>query len=166
MTYRSGRAGTILQAALRGAAAGAAGVAAMTATEVIEQRFTGRPDSFVGARALLALLGRPVGDTARPLAWNHAMHWGTGAVLGLLRGTWAVTGLRGAEAHVLFAVVRLAVDQTVENATGVGAPPRTWPSRERVIDVVHKAVYAVSTGIVAESLIRPTLESHRGRTSH
>jgi alkylhydroperoxidase/carboxymuconolactone decarboxylase family protein YurZ len=94
------------------------------------------------------------------------MHWGTGALMGALRGVWAVVGLRGVPAHVAHTVVRLATDQTLENATGVGAPPPTWPRGERVADYVHKAIYAVATGIVAERMIAPKLESRRGTTSH
>ena len=62
--------------------------------------------------------------------------------------------------------VRLSTDQTLENATGVGAPPSTWPREELVIDVLHKAVYSVATGLLAERLIRPDLQSGRGRRSH
>ena len=68
------------------------------------------------------------------------MHWGTGAVLGALRGMWAVVGLRSVEAAVAHSIVRLATDQTLENVTGVGAPPSTWPRMERLIDYLHKAV--------------------------
>src|SRR4051812_384383 len=42
------------RAALRGAVAGLAGVAVMTAGEELEQRFTHRPDSYVPARTLTA----------------------------------------------------------------------------------------------------------------
>ena len=156
----------LLSAALRGALAGLIGVAAMTLTEKVEQRITGRPDSYVPARALLTLLGRHPTDAERPLAWNHAMHWGTGALVGALRGIWAIVGLRGARAHVAYTTLRLATDQTIENATGVGAPPRTWPLREQVVDYVHKGVFAIVTGLVAERLIEPVLESRRGTTSH
>jgi hypothetical protein len=62
--------------------------------------------------------------------------------------------------------VRLATDQTFENATGQGAPPRTWPAGEELVDVAHKAVYSLVTGLVAERLIAPVLESRRGITSH
>ncbi|MCZ9352540.1 hypothetical protein NGM36_22690 [Streptomyces mutabilis] len=51
-----------------------------------------------------------------------------------------------------FAVVRLTTDQILENATGVGAPPQTWPRRELVIDLLHKSVYAFATGAVADAL--------------
>jgi hypothetical protein len=94
------------------------------------------------------------------------MHWGTGAALGALRGVWAAVGLRGIQASLAHTVVRLATDQTLENATGVGAPPSTWPPAERIVDVLHKAVYATATGVVAERLVPPDLQSRRGRTSH
>ncbi len=94
------------------------------------------------------------------------MHWGTGAVLGVLRGVWAEVGLRGPRAHVAHTVVRLATDQTLENATGVGAPPHTWPVAEQVVDVAHKTVYSVVTGLAAERLVAPALASRRGTSSH
>ncbi|MDG9684338.1 hypothetical protein QC334_16640 [Streptomyces sp. DH18] len=64
----------------------------------------------------------------------------------------AHAGLRGPLASAQFTVVRLTTDQLLENATGVGAPPSTWPREELVIDVVHKAVYAFATGAVADAL--------------
>jgi hypothetical protein len=138
----------------------------MTAAEKVEQAFTGRANSYVPARALMALVGRDPGDEVRSAVWNHAMHWGTGAMLGALRGVWSAIGIRGAEATIAHTVVRLAFDQTVENATGVGAPPPTWPSQERVVDVTHKAIYSLVTGLVADRSIAPALESRRGVDSH
>jgi hypothetical protein len=160
------RARALLPAAGRGAAAGLVGVAVMTAVEKVEQAITHRPDSYIPARTLLTLVGRHPSDADRPTVWNHAMHYGTGAVLGALRGVWAAVGLRGPQAHLAHTVVRLSTDQTLENVTGVGAPPSTWPREEWVVDVLHKAVYSVTTGLLAERLIRPDLESRRGRLSH
>ena len=162
----TGRLSGLARAWGQGAVAGLAGVAVMTAGEKLEQALTGRPDSYVPARALLTLLGRPVGDTEQPPVWNHLMHWGTGALVGGLRGVWSATGIRGPVATTWHTVVRLAFDQTVENATGAGAPPMTWPVGEQVVDVVHKGVYATVTGLVADAWIRPDLRPLRGRTSH
>jgi hypothetical protein len=161
-----GRGGVLLSAAGRGAVAGLLGVAVMTVAEKVEQAITHRPDSYIPARTLLTLLGRHPSDQDRPAMWNHAMHYGTGTALGALRGVWAAVGLRGPQAHLAHTVVRLSTDQTLENATGVGAPPSTWPRDEWVVDVLHKAVYSVATGLLAERLIRPDLQSRRGRRSH
>jgi hypothetical protein len=156
----------LLGAAARGAVCGLAGVAVMTAGEKVEQSLTRRPNSYVPARTLLTLLGRRPDEREKPLAWNHVMHWGTGAVLGSLRGIWAVTGIRGPLANSKHTVVRLAFDQTLENATGAGAPPASWPGKEQMLDVTHKAVYSLATGLVADRWIQPVLESRRGTTSH
>ena len=164
---RSNRPAVLRAAAARGVAAGLLGVAVMTAAEKLEQAATQRPDSHVPGRALLTLLtGQQPDDREQPVLANHAMHWGTGALLGALRGMWAAVGLRGPRAHLAHTVVRLSFDQTMENCTGVGAPPHTWPMREQVVDVGHKAVFSLVTGLLAERLVAPTLESRRGTTSH
>lgn len=145
---------------------GLVGVAVMTAGEKVEQVLTKRPNSYVPARTLLALLGRTPGQGEKPLLWNHAMHWGTGAALGSLRGIWSVTGIRGALANTKHTAVRLAFDQTLENVTGMGAPPTTWTRQEQVIDLLHKAIYSITTGIAADRWIKPLVESRKGTTSH
>ncbi|HSH61672.1 MAG TPA: hypothetical protein VK988_18900 [Acidimicrobiales bacterium] len=154
------------QAAMRGAAAGLLGTAFMTTAEKLEQLLTKRPDSYVPGRTLLTLLGRRPPESSRPTIANHAMHWGTGLAVGVLRGVWAASGLRGPRASLAHTVVRLATDQTLENATGVGAPPWTWPRSEQGVDVLHKAVYSFVTGAVADRLVPPARESRRGTTSH
>jgi len=166
MTGRQSRARALVGPAVRGAAAGLAGVAVMTAAEKAEQAFTARPDSYVPGRTLQTLLGRHPGDREQPLVWNHAMHWGTGAVLGALRGVWSAVGLRGPRAHLAHTVVRLATDQTLENASGVGAPPHTWPRREQLVDTGAKAVYSLVTGVLADRIVEPRLQSGRGVRSH
>jgi hypothetical protein len=161
-----GRGPALVSAAGRGVVAGLVGVAAMTTAEKLEQALTRRPDSYVPARTLLTLLGRRPSDRDQPLVANHAMHWATGATLGALRGLWAAVGIRGAQANLTHTVVRLAFDQTLENTTGVGAPPASWPTGERVVDVAHKAVYSFVTGMVADAWLPPRLESRRGTHSH
>jgi len=138
---------------MHGILAGAAGVAAMTVAEKIEQRLTGRPNSWVPGRTLRRLAGRSGQVGERSLAWNWAMHWGQGILLGPLRAAMASRGMRGPVGSFLFMNARLLNDQTVENATGVGAPPWTWPVDEQAIDLLHKAVYAFTTGVVADALV-------------
>lgn len=106
-----------------GAAAGVLGVAAMTVTEKIEQFFTNRPSSNVPGYTLAKLIG------ARPLPGrelfklNMAMHYGQGAAAAVIRGVMSYSGIRGPFADFMFMAVRLLIDQTLENATGVGSPP-------------------------------------------
>ncbi|MFD0776942.1 hypothetical protein ACFQZ2_23650, partial [Streptomonospora algeriensis] len=134
-------------------AAGAVGVAAMTAAEKLEQTCTGRPDSHVPGRTLGRMVGLPEHVGHRSHLCNLTMHVGQGVLFGGLRGVMSASGLRGPWASGMFFAVRLTNDQVWENATGVGAPPWTWPRQELVIDLAHKAVYALATGAVADRLI-------------
>ncbi|WP_200213760.1 hypothetical protein [Micromonospora coerulea] len=136
----------------QGLLAGLVGAAVMTLGEKVEQRCSGRPDSHVPARVLERLAGRPEQPRQQPRALNLGMHYGQGAVVGVLRAVMANAGLRGPVASAMFTVVRLTSDQILENATGVGAPPQTWPRRELAVDVPHKAVYGFVTGAVADAL--------------
>ncbi|MET9800266.1 hypothetical protein [Streptomyces sp. NPDC006368] len=140
------------RAVWQGLAAGTVGGLVMTLGEKAEQRVTGRPDSHVPARVLERLTGLRERPGKQPLPVNWAMHFGQAALLGVLRSVMAQSGLRGPLASAQFAVVRLTNDQILENATGVGAPPSTWPRKELFVDVLHKAVYAFATGAVADAL--------------
>lgn len=166
MTDNPSRPRTLAGAARRGTAAGLVGASAMTVAEKVEQSFTHRPNSYVPGRALLTLLGRRPSEQDQPFVANHAVHWATAALLGALRGVWAATGLRGPRANLAHTLVRLSFDQTIENATGAGAPPHTWPPQEQVVDVSHKAVFSFVTGLVADRWVDNRSESRRGTTSH
>jgi hypothetical protein len=142
-----------IRAASRGLIAGAAGVAAMTVAEKIEQAVTRRPNSYVPAHTLERLLGLAEKPDDDRLRLNWAMHWGQGIALGAVRGVMAKRGVRGPVGSLIFANIRLINDQTLENATGVGSPPWTWPIDEQAIDLLHKGIYAFVTGIVADALV-------------
>jgi hypothetical protein len=138
---------------LVGLVAGAAGTAVMTAGEKAEQAVTGRKNSSMPSRTLSALLGKPTDRLSQTTGRNWLMHYGTGIVAGGLRGVMAERGLRGPGASLLHTVLRLTIDQSLENGLGVGSPPWTWPRRELAMDVGHKAVYAFATGAVADALV-------------
>lgn len=142
----------LLRSVRQGLVAGLVGTTVMTIAEKVEQRVTGRPNSYVPARALERVVGLPDPSSEHTVGRNWAMHYGQGAVVGIVRSLMANAGLRGPLASAKFTVVRLTTDQIIENATGVGAPPQTWPRGELVVDVLHKGVYAFATGLVADSL--------------
>lgn len=162
--HGSGRRADLGSTLARGLVAGAAGVAAMTLAEKVEQSLTGRPNSYVPAHTLRRILGRPPRPDRERVGMNWAMHWGQGIALGPLRMLMAERGMRGSVASFLFLNLRLLNDQALENATGAGAPPWTWPRDEQRIDLLHKAIYAFVTGYVADGLAQsPDRARHHGR---
>ena len=106
-----------------GLLAGAVGVAAMTVAEKLEQAVTKRPNSYVPAHTLETLLGLPTKPDRERLWMNWVMHWGQGMALGAVRAIMAERGVRGPFASFIHLNLRLINDQTLENVTGVGAPP-------------------------------------------
>jgi hypothetical protein len=150
----------------RGLLAGAAGVAAMTLAEKIEQALTGRPNSYVPAHTLERLLRLPWRPDDERLWLNWAMHWGQGIAFGAVHALMAERGFRGPVGSFIHLNLRLLNDQTFENATGVGAPPWTWPVDEQAIDLLHKAVYAFTTGAVADRLIEDPRRGERAHGGH
>ncbi len=165
-TARAGRGAPMLPVLARGLLAGAAGVAAMTLAEKVEQSFTGRPNSYVPAHTLERLLGLPAKPDRDRLGLNWAMHWGQGIALGAVRAWMAKRGFGGPFGSFLFLNLRLLNDQSLENATGVGAPPWTWPKDEQAIDVAHKAVYAFVAGAVADLLVGDPDAGSRKKDGH
>jgi hypothetical protein len=150
---------TVWRAISRGFIGGVAGTAVMTLGEKIEQRFTGRPDSYVPARTMSRLFGlrRP---NKKSLARNWVMHWGTGATLGVVRGVMANLGLRGPKSSAALLALRLFTDQSLENAMGVSDSPTQWPLDIAAIDTLHKGVYAFATGAAVDALL-PARTSRR-----
>lgn len=95
----------------------------MTVGQKVEQFFTGRPNSLVPGRTLQHLLGLSPRADSQMFTLNMAMHYGQGAVAGIIRVIMGANGIRGPFADFMFTGVRLLIDQTLENATGVGSPP-------------------------------------------
>lgn len=108
---------------LYGCGAGLLGVAAMTVGEKIEQFFTSRPSSYVPGHTLERLLSFPTRPDEERFGLNMAMHYGQGAVAGIIRAIMSANGIRGPFADFMFISVRLLIDQSLENWTQVGAPP-------------------------------------------
>jgi hypothetical protein len=123
-----------------------------------EQLVTRRPDSYVPAHTPARLLRLDEPDSDRWLR-NMAMHYLAGTLAGTVCGVMSAANPRGPFASLMHTNLRLTFDQTLENATGVGAPPWTWPRDELVIDLSHKALYAFVTGALSDALIEPASAS-------
>jgi hypothetical protein len=135
-----------------GVIAGVVGTAAMLVSEKIEQKITGRPNSYIPAHTTERFLGLPT-KPDRERSWmNQAAHWSLGILPAALRGIMAEGGMRGPLASLMFFATRLTTDETMENVAGVGKPPWSWPAHIVLPGIMHKAVYAFATGAVADKL--------------
>jgi hypothetical protein len=95
----------------------------MTVGEKVEQFFTGRPNSLVPGYTLQRLFGLAPRPESEMFTLNMVMHYGQGAVAGVVRGIMSLNGVRGPIADFMFVGVRLLIDQSLEIWTGAG----DWP---------------------------------------
>ena len=95
----------------------------MSVGEKVEQYFTGRPSSYVPGHTLERLLSLTTRPDSERFGLNMAMHYGQGAAVAIIRAIMSANGIRGPFSDFAFISIRLIVDQTLENVTGVGAPP-------------------------------------------
>lgn len=96
----------------------------MTLGEKVEQAFTNRPNSYVPGKTLARILGlSPTYYNSHSTGVNWAFHWGQGIAAAGIRGLMSYYGLVGPFGSYMFMGVRLLIDQTLENWTGVGALP-------------------------------------------
>jgi hypothetical protein len=93
----------------------------MTIAEKGEQSISHRPNSYVPGRTLARLL--KFDFQSSPDNLNYTMHWGQGILVAGIRGAMSYYGIVGPFGSYLFMGVRLLVDQTLENWTGVGSLP-------------------------------------------
>lgn len=129
------------------------GVAAMTATEILERIVTRRPNSYVPTSTLALLRDRDPQRHNHDQALNGAMHWGKGILLGAMRGLKIQGGLRGPVGSFMFSNLRWGNGQTPENATGVGTATWAWPVDEQATHLLHKEICAFIIGKVADCLM-------------
>jgi hypothetical protein len=129
----------------RGLAAGLAGTAALTLSQTIEMRITGRPPSDLPAQVAEGLLGiSPRGRRREHVA--TATHWFNNTASGLGRAALGGAGIRGAPAALGTFALYLGGAALVFTRLGVA------PALPRPVDLVHAGVYAAVTSSVYELL--------------
>lgn len=138
--------------AARGLAAGFAGTLALTASQRIEMRITGRPPSDLPAQVAEGVLGiRIRGRRSRALAAFGA-HWFNNTAAGLGRAALAGAGLRGVPAVAGCFVVYMGGGTLLFHRLGLVPPPWRRGARLLMIDALHAGVWATVTSTTYELL--------------
>lgn len=119
---------------------------AMTASQRLEMALTGRPPSDFPVRVVEATIGRPVPPGSRVVVGHLAQRSLAAVALALASATRRVhTGPAvGATAFAL-----IAGDAELAMAAGVGEAPWRWQRSDLTVDVLHKAVLAVTARRIA-----------------
>lgn len=136
-----------------GLAAGVAGTVAMTASQAIEIRLTGRKPSTSPAEAVCMLLGIETRSGEQKTRLAREMHWAYGIALGL--GQIVVGRLREPQRSLSYLAGIWSAGTVLVTATGVSPPPTRWGAKALLTDIMHHAVYAGVASLGAHLFARP-----------
>jgi hypothetical protein len=141
-----------MNALTKGLIAGAAGTTAMTASQLIEIRLTGRAASDVPGQVAQELSGVKPSDPKAQAAMSTGMHWAHGLTGGAVRGAIGRTGATGPVAAALLFGGLWGLDVSLYKALGIADFPWRWSGDELATDVFHKGLYSVVTSSVYDAL--------------
>ena len=136
----------------RGLIAGFCGTAAMTLSQQIEMKLSGREPSTGPGDMVASLLGvEPKGQREKE-TFSNLVHWTWGTLWGLPRGLISLRGAKGGKATLMHAFIILGVDFWILHKFGMRPPPWRWARKELAVEVLHKSVLALAAGLVYDTL--------------
>jgi hypothetical protein len=135
-----------------GLLAGLAGTAAITVSQMIEMKITGRKPSNTPVEAASKVLDiKAINEAEKPKV-SEEIHWAYGTTWGIARGLISLTGLKGWTATLAHFTSIWGASLVMLPALKV-APPITEEEPKTIgIDIIHHAVYAIATGLVYDAI--------------
>ncbi len=170
----------------RGLIAGLAGTLAITLSQMIEMKITGRGNS----EAPVKVAGKALGVEARGEAalqkekdreaknskkegklkdevaanknkFGQIMHYAYGSCWGIARGVLDLAGLRGPAASLIHFGAVWGTELVMLPAADAAKPITKWTPKQIAVDVMHHAVYAVAAGAVYDAMPREKFPKKR-----
>ena len=170
----------------RGLIAGLAGTVAITISQMIEMKITGRGNSSAPVKVAGKALGvEPRGKAdlelekekekensnqeekleekveANKEKFTQIMHFTYGTSWGIARGFLDLAGVRGAPATLAHFGAIWGAALVMLPAAGASKPITKWPAQQIAVDVLHHAVYAVAAGAVYDAMPKGTYRKKR-----
>jgi hypothetical protein len=136
----------------KGLLAGLAATAAITISQMIEMKITGRKPSEAPVKVASETTGvKPVNEAQKEKV-SQEIHWAYGTSWGVARGIIGLTGLKGIPAALAHFAAIWGTSMIMLPAFKA-APPVTEEDPQAIaIDGLHHAVYALTAGLVYDAL--------------
>lgn len=136
-----------------GLLSGLAGTIAITLSQTIEMKITGRKPSNVPADAVAKTLDiAPTDESAKPKL-SQQVHWTYGAGQGISRGLMGLAGLRGWPATLAHFTTVWAGSLLMLPALDLAPSVTKQQPKKVLIDGLHHAVYAVVAGLAYDAMM-------------
>ena len=136
----------------KGLLAGLAGTAAITSSQMIEMKITGRKPSEAPAKAATKVLDvKAINIQHRP-KFSQEVHWAYGTSWGVTRGLLALSGLKGWAATAIHFGAVMGTAMVMTPALKVAPPVKEWGVKGILTDAMHHAVYALAAGLFFDAI--------------
>jgi hypothetical protein len=136
----------------KGLLAGLAGTAAITLSQMIEMKITGRKPSEAPVKVASETTGVKPANEEQKEKVSQEIHWAYGTSWGIARGIIGLTGLKGPAATLLHFATVWGTAMVMLPAFKA-APPVTEEDPQAIaIDGLHHAIYAIATSLAYEAL--------------
>jgi hypothetical protein len=145
-------AGKIALALGKGILAGMAGTAAITISQMIEMKISGRKPSETPAKAVNKVLHVQPADEEHKEQFVQEVHITYGTLWGIERGILDLAGLRGLPATMLHYGTVWGTAMVMLPSIDVAPPVKEWGPGEIAKDGMHHLIYAAVAGFVYDSI--------------
>ena len=135
-----------------GLLAGLAGTAAITLSQTVEMKLTGREPSNVPADAVAKALDIAPTDESKKPQLSQKVHWTYGIGHGITRGMLSVAGLKGWPATLAHFTTVWGASLILLPALDVAPPIHEKKPKTLLVEALHHAVYAVAAGLVYDAI--------------
>ncbi|MBV9468073.1 MAG: hypothetical protein JO316_13725 [Abitibacteriaceae bacterium] len=138
----------------KGLIAGFVGTVAITASQMIEMKLTGRQPSSAPAEAAGKVFGVKPIDNESKERFSTLVHFGYGTIWGVFRGLLSLVGIRGPVATVLHDLALSGAAMVMLPSLEVAPPVTEQKPKQIATDSIHHVVYAVVAGLIYDALYR------------
>ncbi len=145
-------AGKIALALGKGIIAGLAGTAAISISQMIEMKITGREPSNAPAEAVNKVLNVEATDEEHQEVFVQEVHWTYGTLWGLARGALDLAGVRGGPATLVHWAALWGTEMIMLPAIDVAPPVKEWGAKQISKDALHHIIYAIAAGAVYDAI--------------
>ena len=149
------RIGDFAGSAGRGLLAGFVGTAAITVSQLIEMKITGRQGSDAPAKAVEKTLPvKAPDDEDERMLMGQLVHWDYGTSWGIPLGLMREAGVKSLPASLIHFVGIWGTALVMLPSLDLAPPVTEWSSKQIAIDMAHHGVYATAAGLAYERLSR------------
>lgn len=136
----------------KGLLAGLVGTLAITASQTIEMKITGREDSETPAKAVEEIFDIEPESEAAEKELSTLAHFGYGTAWGAFRGLLGACGIKGPLATVLHFAAISGAAMVMLPQLKLAPPPTKEKPRQLAMESLHHAVYAIAAGVTFDAL--------------